>query len=267
MFQYAAAYALARRNDAKLRVELSNFLYPRSRHHFELWRFPNTQLRPITLRESIQGAVLNRLSARFRRPPTYNRQGLGFDEQVLTLPDGSRISGYFQSERYFSDCATEIRDIYRLAPFVPDDGQCLRRVSEGRALCAIHVRRGDYVGNKLFYIELREYYSSAIALLSRATGCKFVVFSDDLAWCKQQQVFQDQQIHFSSELVCGAKSPIAEMALMSLCDHNIIANSTFSWWAAWLGDRPGKIIVMPRRWLSGYSAAECGLLVPSWTQL
>lgn len=107
----------------------------------------------------------------------------------------------------------------------------------------VHVRRGDYVKHPLF-VQLWEtdYYDRAMDLfISRYTGYKFLIFSDDRKWCQQ---------HFTGDrfVMSWGRDEIEDMNIMAGCRHNIIANSSFSWWAAWLNPNPNKIVIYPRAW-------------------
>lgn len=135
---------------------------------------------------------------------------------------------YLQSEEYFENCKDEIRELYSTGIGYSN-------------YVSIHVRRGDYVGNKFYFDLFSEgYYERAMFLFP---GEKFIVFSDDVEWCKTQEIFKD--CAFSE-----GNSEVEDMNLMASCKSNIIANSSFSWWAAWLNPNPAKEVVAPKNWFT-----------------
>lgn len=142
---------------------------------------------------------------------------------------------FVQDEKYFKKHENEIRQMF-------SDG-----ITGGDERVSIHVRRGDYVGNP-FYVDLGHhkhedmsdnYYVRAMAMFPNK---KFVVFSDDIEWCKNNPIFKDCEFQHGTE--------VEDMNAMANCEHNIIANSSFSWWGAWLNPNPNKIVVAPARWFS-----------------
>ncbi len=146
------------------------------------------------------------------------------------------LYGFFQSEKYFSDYKELIRQKYRFREdLLPPEWQ---NVS---ADCSIHVRRGDYLNEAHLYVPLQmDYYKRAIKIM-KARGCKsFLVFTDNVEWCKKQ---------FPQDMtVVERLSDIQSLCLMSRCKNHIIANSTFSWWSSWLCDNPSKMILAPQVW-------------------
>lgn len=139
------------------------------------------------------------------------------------------LSGYFQSEKYFEDCQDLIQNL--LTPTLGFDIKW--------DYTSIHVRRGDYVNLKKEFTQLdMNYYHKAMQLTKTQ---KYLVFSDDIIWCKKQ--FIGDEFIFSE-----GKSPVEDLALMLCCEHNIIANSSFSWWGAYLNKNPSKIVIAPSTW-------------------
>lgn len=136
------------------------------------------------------------------------------------------VDYYVQDEKYFKRYENEIRAMFSSDIYPIDQ-------------VSIHVRRGDYV-NHPFYVDLTKtsYYEDAMDLFPDA---EFLVFSDDIEWCKEQPIFQGCE--FSE-----GKSEVDDLNLMASCKHNIIANSSFSWWAAWLNPNPNKKVVAPKAW-------------------
>ena len=151
---------------------------------------------------------------------------------------------YVQNEEYFEAYKDEIRALYRQGVGEPID------------MVAIHVRRGDYVGNP-YYVDLMdtEYYEDAMDLFP---GEKFLVFSDDIEWCKQQEIFKDCEFIHGTELT--------DMNDMASCSGQIIANSSFSWWAAWITPYSKRIIAPSiKNWYT--DGIERTICPPEWIRL
>jgi hypothetical protein len=193
--------------------------------------------------------------------------GLGFDPRVSRLPDWTYLRGYFASEQYFTDSADLVRSLFDLSAFLlPSDVAQVASLAQGRPLVSVHVRRGDYVGNKLFEIgNLEGFYRTALReILSAAGDACVLVFSDDPEWCGNWMVVRD----FDAHVVSGpGRSAFQDLALMASCRHHVIPNSTFAWWAAWLASDPFKTVHLPSQWLNRWTTHECGLSVPGWTEL
>ena len=171
----------------------------------------------------------------------YREHRFGYDPEVVNVPDGSDISGYFQSERYFAHIAADVRSALAFHPPLRADAQRnLTRIASGLPKVAIHVRRGDYLRlqNKFAVLPLA-YYRQAMSMHSANGPCQFLVFSDDPEWCGEA---------FPGCRIVHSGSAHLDLCLMSMCDHFIIANSSFSWWGAWLSTAPNKNVVCPIQW-------------------
>lgn len=171
------------------------------------------------------------------------------------------IIGYLQTEKYFQHCADTIRNHLRLK----DEFSIHLRSKYAEHLqsesCSIHVRRGDYVGSPDYHPVLpMHYYDAAMAHFPADTT--FLIFSDDIEWCKQS--FNGQSFVFIEE-----SDPVLAMHLISLTRHNIIANSSFSWWGAWLNEHPGKQVIAPSVWFGErYAHLDTSDLIPEgWIKI
>jgi hypothetical protein len=190
------------------------------------------------------------------KSPTHQEQGFEYTE--LPLLDNILLSGYFQTEKYFNHRVNEIKEL-----FSPTEEQLKyihNKYGELKNTCSIHIRRGDYLtqpGNHP--ICSPQYYKESI--LKMPIGTKFLVFSDDIPFCKQ--VFLgDSFIFIENEL------DYLDMYIMSMCDNNIIANSTFSWWGAWLNNNKNKIVIAPNVWF-GYNKQlnTCDIIPSGWIKI
>ena len=168
-----------------------------------------------------------------------------FNPQVLSLGTNTDLSGYFQTEEYFKKCREEILEIFTFKEeYVKEAKFFLEKIhslSIGKDIVSLHVRRGDYTLYPNHHpVCSVEYYQSAIEKFDLKNSL-FLVFSDDIEWCKKE--FSGNNFIFSD-----TKNPYVDLAIMTMCDHHIIANSSFSWWGAWLNPSEDKIVVAPSRW-------------------
>lgn len=186
----------------------------------------------------------------------------GFDPRLTHLKN-CNFYGYWQSPRYFETIKEQISQEIQVKPeFCTDEfSNILIKIANCNSV-ALHVRRGDYV-NKGHHLLSLDYYLKGIRLIESLTSnAKIFVFSDDLDWCKVQ---------FSDVEFVQLKEDYLEFELMRLCTHNIIANSTFSWWAAYLNPNPNKIVICPGKWMVNDDnqalIEQKGLLLDSWIKI
>lgn len=180
-----------------------------------------------------------------------------FDPALLESPDGTVLRGYWQSERYFGHCKQSVaNELTPVEPLPPAHEDWRRNMMSSRSV-SVHVRRGDYVtlaSAASFHGTLPlTYYRSAIERIRQVESAPVCyVFSDDPAWCRSNLVFDRCEVHHvSAEL---ASTGLQDLTLMRSCRHHIIANSSFSWWGAWLAgvDRAdGGVVIAPRQWFAG----------------
>lgn len=277
MFQYATGRALALDHGCEVRADLADMVKSRHEIHngFELSRVFRVPLRPASERDvaDVLG-VRARLSVRrlLRRPQlTWLRPNRMFIEphfqfwpHLLTAPNPCYLHGFWQSERYFRRHAKKIRDDFTFPRTVnARNARWLDHVLAVESV-SLHVRRGDFVSDprtsKFHGSVGASYYQDAVLhVTQRVRGAELFVFSDDIDWVRNN-------LHFdvSTHYVTGNLGPSSyvDMQVMASCKHNIIANSTFSWWGAWLNVNPEKIVVAPRRWFA-HAGVDSSSILPS----
>jgi hypothetical protein len=184
----------------------------------------------------------------------------------------SCVHGYFQTELYFIAYRDVILQDFRIKEQLSQNSIQYADVIMNVNSVSLHVRRGDYITNiktnQTHGTCRPEYYKNAIKyILSEIKVPHFFVFSDDLEWVKEQNWLKNLQVTFVNGNT-GLKS-YEDMVLMALCKHNIIANSSFSWWGAWLNDNVNKIVVAPRKWFinSKKNSQIKNLLPIEWIKL
>lgn len=180
----------------------------------------------------------------------------------------STTEGYYQNEKYFNNIDAVIRKEFTLKNSMSEEGmKWQEKIIASENSVSIHIRRGDYVQDpktSAFHGACNvEYYIKALEKITEILKMKnmeIFVFSDDILWAKENLDFPHQMYFVSDPRIADYE----EMWLMSLCKHNVIANSTFSWWGAWLNNNPNKIVVGPKQWFNGKTSEELGILPKEW---
>jgi len=170
--------------------------------------------------------------------PTMIESGFNFDENIFNnCPDWINLQGYFQTEKYFKNIEEEIRQDFTFKNEISI--LCKHKMSEIDSPIALHIRRGDFLINSKNHTNLElDYYQKALKKFDKDRIV--IIFSDDTQWCKEQKIFESDRF-----LVSEKNDSYTDLCLMSLCSDFIIANSTFSWWGAWLSKNPNKIVCAP----------------------
>lgn len=276
MFQYAMGRSLALRTGAQL-ILLSPSKTAARKYALSVFNISATAASPI------QSYALQIASLPFCRRIGNLLLGIislrtvcfirdreaGFDRSIGDLHGSLVIDGYWQSEKYFLACELAIRNDFRFLSVASLENQTLLDQIARLKAVAVHVRRGDYVSNaQSNYVHgtcSLEYYVAATNIMRGRLGDpKFFVFSDDPDWVEQHL-----RLDGSTEIVRinQGSADFEDMRLMAACKHFIIANSSFSWWAAWLGVHPDKVVVAPKRWFSNHHANTCDLLPDTWIRI
>jgi hypothetical protein len=281
MFQYACGRALSLHRRAPFALVVDMFDQPSAHQGFELKRVFNVKAPVANLSEAapIPGWARNpkvrRLLAtgpgQFFAPRSFfTERTLRYQPEIWEKSATVYLHGYWQTAAYFDRYAPQIRMDLAFAEPVDGRNLVLSRELATTTSVSVHVRRGDYVTsgkNKSIYaIGTPDYYFRAMdLLLSRYPEARFYAFSDDPGWVREVLAprFPGLTIVDHNR---GPQSYI-DMRLMSECRHHIIANSTFSWWGAWLNPRPDKIVVAPREWYATSTKDSTDLIPASWTRL
>jgi hypothetical protein len=172
--------------------------------------------------------------------PTLPERMHEFDEDLfVNFPDNVDLFGYYQSEKYFKHIENEIRKDFSFKEDLFD--MCKNVINGDEVVISLHIRRGDYITNNNHPVQDIEYYEKA---LSKFDNYPVIVFSDDPEWCKNKNIFSSDRF-----LISENNTTDFDLCLMSLCDYHIIANSSFSWWGAWLAK--SKQVIAPKKWFGG----------------
>ena len=180
--------------------------------------------------------------------PVVQERFFHFDQELFDhCPDHVSLQGYFQTEKYFKHIEHQIRDEFTFVDDILEP--CKEMIGTVDNPIALHVRRGDYVINSENHFNLPlEYYEAALKHFDDDRNV--IVFSDDPKWCHEQSIFADDRFIISE----NADNRV-DLCLMSLCNDFIIANSTYSWWGAWLSYNKNKKVIAPVQWFgkTGYT--------------
>lgn len=280
MFQYAAARALSLKYAVPLRLDISGFDGYGLHNGFELYRVFDIDM-PLAFAAEIRNVLGWRSPTLVRRvlsrPELKSLRGASFVVEPYfhywpgfkSVSPRAYLQGYWQSEKYFADAIDELRaDFAFRQPLSEQNAAWAAQIGHCNAV-SLHVRRGDYVTdartNSMHGVCSLEYYHAAIDhILERMDAPEFFVFSDDIAWV-QNNLNIRHPCHYIDHN--RGKESYNDMRLMSLCRHHIIANSSFSWWGAWLNAYPGKIVVAPSHWFADTSICVDDLFPEGWVRL
>ena len=287
MFQYAAGRAVAKRMNCALALDTHRLLD----HSDTTITLRNYELRIFSgLAATIVDSRVAKTLVRYQTKPVFRainkaRKILGLRPDYVELGEGGTfhynamvahyqapaalvyLDGYWQNQRYFEAIAPQLRQELTFPAFAagPNLEASQRIAAAGSRAISVHIRRGDYLQFADHGLCSVTYYEQALALMmANVPDQQFFVFSDDLAWVKSNiplplgAIFIDWNQGVSS---------YHDLHLMSQCRHHIIANSSFSWWGAWLNNHPNKLVISPRNWM-GNPAVSADRVVPeSWHKL
>ncbi|MDK3074211.1 alpha-1,2-fucosyltransferase [Sedimentitalea sp. JM2-8] len=264
MFQYAAARGLAERHGTGVALD-SREAKARGEgvltRVFDLPLAAPDRLPPLKRKAPLRYGLWRLTSPAFRR-----ENGLGYNTAIETWPDGSYLHGYWQSERYFAHVADAIRRDFRFPGFSSSrNAEMAARIGAGLSV-SLHVRRGDYLTLGAHTLCDQAYYDAALArVLEGLDGAPTVyVFSDDPDWAKVNLPLPCAKVVVDFN---GADADFEDMRLMSLCNHNIIGNSSFSWWGAWLNANRDKRVAGPARWFGDPKLVNPDILPDRWAAI
>lgn len=267
MFQYAAGLALARRTGAKLTLDLSFLLDRTPRPDFV---FRNYDLDLFDLAAECE--VSKDARAAVQGLPLFREKHFNYDPAFESLAGPHQLDGYWQSPRYFEAIADEIRRTFTAFRTRLTSAQeaMAKRIRGSQAVC-VNVRRGDFVstpqGRTCHGVCEADYFRHAAqVIMRRVPAAHFFIFSDDVKWCQQANLLDGAPCTFVGHDYAGDRFG-AYLQLMMSCRHFIVPNSTFGWWAAFLGTAPDKIVIAPEPWFSSLTLDSSDLLPKDWIRL
>lgn len=277
-FQYALGRQLSELNGSVIKLDITSFKQDPFQREFSLEKYATkiniANIHEINLLRSQPQHVFIRIARMALKlgPKSTSTHILEknrkFDPKILNLKDNVYLEGYWQSEKYFSGVANNIRKELQLKKPIPSEYQKSAEKIRSTKAVSLHIRRGDYISNpavrlKHGYCSDNYYQKSIEFICSIIPDATFFIFSDEIEWVKI-----NFRINQPSEFVSLQEhnDPHEELRLMSLCQHNIIANSSFSWWAAWLNGNSDKLVLAPRQWLQR-SIDTPDIIPKSWVKI
>ena len=244
LFQWAISENLSIKYNTDVYYDLSYFKTNMSNSHVSKWDLEIEKLN-INVNEFSGMAELKMISDDFR---------------YKVIEDNSYLNGYWQSEKYFVDNESHIRNKLRIKddlksyiinkyPFIESNS------------VSLHVRRGDYVNLQNYHpLQTVDYYKNAYDIINDS-NINVVILSNDISWCKDNLNFNN--MHFIED-----ETNITDLYIMSMCNNNIIANSSFSWWGSWLNDNYNKVVISPSRWFGPAANLYDGDIIPEkWIKI
>lgn len=279
MFQYAFGLYLAHRHQSRLVLDLGSF-QSGPQHGYMLDRFQITA-RPLS--ESLNQKV----PKRYRSPssnelttwlPDWLNSGVlrrikerpfGFDEKYLKSCDNSYLVGYWQSEKFFPGMRGELLKQFTPTKRLCDESSRVIESMQSSPSVSLHIRRGDYINNPATagiyeQVSLGYYRTCVERFAQQHDGAQVYVFSNDLDWCRREL-----QLRLPTRYIDHTDQQHAyeDLVMMSHACCNVIANSTFSWWAAYLNDRPDQMTFAPTRWFRPGTLDGTHLYRSTWQQI
>lgn len=279
MFQYAAGRCLAHKYKTELKLDIRDFKDYKLRNYglngfgiIENFATSSDMSRILFPSDTLAVKVFKhviRSVSRVQSIEYIKEKEYRFQQNFLKLPDNIYLDGYWQSEKYFLDVESIIRKEFSIVnPFTPKSQNLAEQIQNCEAV-SLHVRRGDYVSdpktNSVHGVCGIDYYSNATDMIcERIENPYFFIFSDDPDWACSNIKPNAPTTYVSHD---DHSKDYEDICLMSLCKHNIIANSSFSWWGAWLNGNPEKMVIAPRKWFNSKDKDTRDLLPDRWHKI
>lgn len=281
MFQYALAKSLAVKNNTNVVIDMSwneiNKFRGQRKYQLDIFKLECEKINVLGKSGNFFLKYLHFTRNIFRRIARFKikkmvstnmffiENELLKNEDILTKSGDMFLKGYWHKEKYFHDIRTILLDDFSFRDdFDKKNIDTFNLIKSLENTVSIHIRRGDYLQTE-FNILNNDYYSKAIEYIYNKLGktLNIFVFSNDVAWAKDNIKSDVHNIIFVNNN--DEDHGYNDMRLMSICDHNIIANSTFSWWSAWLNKNDNKIVIAPKKWYKNEAARD--IILPEWISL
>lgn len=276
LFQYALGRNLAIKNNCQLKLDISAFQeYKLRKYSLNHFNIEETFATEDDKNEVMKKRHFYRLTSKIRNKKEpefknyYHEKHFHFDPEVLNIQGNAYLDGYWQSEKYFIDVSKRIKSELTLKEELDIENLKVAQDIKESSSVGVHIRRGDFVNDSLTkaihgVCDLSYYHSAIENIISRIKEPVFFIFSDDHQWAKDSVKIKYPCKHIDFN---NADKNYADLYLMSLCDHNIVANSTFSWWGAWLNCNPQKTVISPSRWFKSEEFNTIDLYPQDWVKL
>lgn len=254
MFQYAYAKALQQKG-FDVKIDISKFKTYKLHGGYHLDKY-NIDLEKAGFFDTFLSLIKVKKNVK--------EKSLFFDDKLFRLSGNEFVKGYFQNEKYFKETREILLEQFQKSGKNADSTAVFsKQIRETTPNCSLHVRRGDYLSNSknhtIHGVCDLDYYKRAVEfVLSKEKQTTFFIFSDDIPWAKENLKIEN------AIYVDHKCTPHEDIYLMSLCNNNITANSSFSWWGAWLNKNKEKIVISPKQW---YVSKETNIICDDWVKL
>jgi hypothetical protein len=280
MFQYAAARRLAEKHSTILKLDITGFeeykLHRYSLHCFQCCEYLATknEIENIICEQSLLNKLKQKFAAKIGLKISKSNNWIiekqfNFDNQVLEVQNNILLDGYWQTEKYFADIADILRREFVVKYQQDPQSQKFGELIKSTESVSLHVRRTDYVQNALTNQIHgtcdQDYYDRAVSYIGdRISNPHLFIFSDEQQWAKDNLKYD-----FPTTVIdCNdASRNYEDLRLMSSCKYNIIANSSFSWWGAWLNSNPSKIVIAPQKWFNDDTRNTKDVIPKQWIKM
>lgn len=263
MFQYAAAAQLAARLGVSVALDPRRAAAKGQGNLTDIFELPvvaPAHLPPDQDRNRFAYGLWRFIG---RSPKLRREKGLGYDPSFEQWGDESYLHGYWQSDKYFAGITDHLHEVFQMVPQMsPENAAMAQQIAAGPSV-ALHVRRGDYVALGATTVCDQAYYDAALSAVTDGLhrAPTVFVFSDDPAWARDNLSVPFEKVVVDLN---GRATAHEDMRLMSLCQHNVVANSTFSWWSAWLNTNPNRRVAAPARWFANDHQHNPDILPADW---
>ena len=272
LFQYSAARSLADRLNVNLGLDTREYNagspFEMGLKHFNI----RAEFNPKDLIKHKENGFSKYILdiALGNHKNVYKETNLSFNNLFHSLPNKTYLKGYWQSEKYFENNQKNIfKDLQLIAPQSKKNIKTLENISKTNSV-SLHIRRGDYVTNSSYNMKhgtcSLDYYKKSVDYLSKSLNKNFTIFafSDDPEW-----VFKNLKLPMDIQFIehNSSKKNYEDLRLMSQCNHNIIANSSFSWWGAWLNRSPKRTIISPKKWFADKNIKNIDIIPNNWVKI
>ncbi|NVJ88626.1 MAG: alpha-1,2-fucosyltransferase [Flavobacteriaceae bacterium] len=254
MFQYAYARALSL-NGYNVQLDISKFKKYKLHGGYQLdkYKIESTSANSFTI-------FLGKIGVK----PAKKEKSLLFNKDFKSLKGNEYVKGYFQTEKYFKEIRETLLSEFVIKQKLSSKTKKIeQQILALKNTCSLHIRRGDYISdekaNKVHGTCDLDYYDRAIKIINKKySEITFFIFSDDISWTQEN-------LKVEKAVFVDVKSiPHEDLYLMSLCKHNITANSSFSWWGAWLNKNEHKTVIAPKKW---FVEKENEVACENWMQI
>jgi hypothetical protein len=250
IFQYTIAKSISIKNNIIFKLDITAYETYKLHNGYRLNLFnidehiaTEEEIKCFKGKHNIINKIINNLN--LNKLIYKEKERTLYDKNIFTKKD-IYLDGYWQNEKYFINIRDEI-----IRDFIPKNNNSiivenyLKDINTTNSV-SIHVRRGDYANHPNIGILDISYYQKAVIYMTKyIENPIFYIFSNDIEWCKENFIFIDKKI-----IIDKTNNEIEDMILMKNCNHNIIANSSFSWWGAWLNKNDNKIVIAPKKWMA-----------------